>query len=193
MSPIHQPSVLDAPVLDAVAERWSTRIFDAETPIDEEALASAREAARWAPSAANTQPWRFIVARRGTAAHEAVVASLAGFNAAWAPSAGALVVVLTERAKQDGTPLAWAQYDAGQAAAFFVLQAHAAGLYSHQMGGFDRDVISRDFALDTTTEPLAVIAVGALGDPAAATDELRAREAAPRTRRPLADSLIVDA
>lgn len=193
MTPIHQPSLLDAPVLDAVAERWSTRIFDPAAPLDEAALMSALEAARWAPSAANTQPWRFIVARRGTAAHEAVVSSLAGFNAAWAPAAGALVVVLTTREKADGTPLRWAEYDAGQAAAFFVLQAHAAGLHSHQMGGFDPAAIARDFALDDSTTALAVIAVGALGDPAEASDELQAREAAPRVRRPLAESLIVDA
>jgi nitroreductase len=193
MTPIHTPSVLDAPVLDAVAERWSTRIFDAEAPIDEHALTSALEAARWAPSAANTQPWRFIVARRGTAAHEAVTSSLAGFNAAWAPAAGALVVVLAETATADGTPLRWAEYDAGQSAAFFVLQAHDAGLATHQMGGFDRAAISRDFALDPTTEPLAIIAVGAAGDPASAPADVRDREAAPRTRRPLADSLIVNA
>jgi nitroreductase len=193
MTPIHTPSVLDAPVLEAVAERWSTRIFDADTPIDEVALASALEAARWAPSAANTQPWRFIVARRGTAAHEAVSATLAGFNAAWAPSAGALVVVLAEKATDDGTPMRWAEYDAGQSAAFFVLQAHEAGLATHQMGGFDRAAISRDFALDPTTEPIAIIAVGAAGDPHAAPADLRERESVPRTRRPLIESLIVDA
>jgi nitroreductase len=193
MTPIHTPAVLDAPVLDAIAERWSTRIFDAETPIDEQALTNALEAARWAPSAANTQPWRFIVARRGTAAHEAVAASLMDFNRAWAPAAGALVVVLAETVRDDGSPLPWAAYDAGQAAAYLSLQAHAEGLHTHQMGGFDRAAIARDFALDPTTEPLTVIAVGALGDPATASDELRARESAPRTRRPIADSLIVDA
>lgn len=193
MTPIHSLSVLDAPVLDAIAERWSTRIFDAATPIDEAALASALEAARWAPSAANSQPWRFIVARRGTAAHQAVVSGLAGFNQAWAPAAGALVVVLAETAGDDGSPRPWAEYDAGQASAYFSLQAHDAGLHTHQMGGFDRAVIAREFALDETTVPLTVIAVGALGDPDTAPDDIRARETAPRLRRPLADSLIVDA
>lgn len=193
MTPIHSRAVLDAPVLDAVAERWSTRIFDADAPIDEAALTSALEAARWAPSAVNSQPWRFIVARRGTAAHDSVVASLVGFNQMWAPAASALVVVLTERTTADGTAMPWADYDAGQAAAFFVLQAHDAGLHTHQMGGFDRATISRDFALDASIEPLAVIAVGALGDVDAAAEEWREREAAPRVRRPIADSLIVDA
>lgn len=193
MTPIHTPSVLDAPVLDAIAERWSTRIFDAEAPIDDDALSSALEAARWAPSAANTQPWRFIVARRGSAAHGAVVDSLAGFNRAWAPAAGALVVVLAETTGEDGGALPWAAYDAGQASAYFSLQAHAAGLHTHQMGGFDPAAIARDFALDDTTQVLTVIAVGTLGDPASASEDMRARESAPRTRRPIADSLIVDA
>ena len=77
------PADTDAPILDVLAERWSTRIFDAQTPIDEEALASELEAARWAPSANNTQPWRFVVARRGTGAHAAIVAALMGFNQTW--------------------------------------------------------------------------------------------------------------
>ena len=87
------PADTDAPILDVLAERWSTRIFDAQTPIDEEALASELEAARWAPSANNTQPWRFVVARRGTGAHAAIVAALMGFNQTWAADAGALGVL----------------------------------------------------------------------------------------------------
>lgn len=85
----------DAEILDVMAERWSTRVFDPETPIDEAALSSALEAARWAPSANNTQPWRFVVARRGSDAHAAIVASLMGFNQAWAADAAALVVFAT--------------------------------------------------------------------------------------------------
>jgi nitroreductase len=192
MSPIHDRTVADAPVLDVVADRWSTRVFDATAPIDEEALASALEAARWAPSAANSQPWRFVVARRGTAAHAEIVAALSGFNRDWAPAAGALVVVLAETARPDGSPMPWAAYDAGQSAAFFILQAHAAGLHTHQMGGFDRDALDRAFAPEPGLTPLTVIAVGALGDLDAASDELRTRESAPRTRRPVADSLILD-
>ena len=85
----------DVPILDVLAERWSTRVFDADAPIDEEALRAALEAARWSPSANNTQPWRFLLARRGTEAHAKVVESLVGFNQGWAPSAGALLVVLS--------------------------------------------------------------------------------------------------
>ncbi|SDG55087.1 nitroreductase family protein [Microbacterium pygmaeum] len=177
-------------ILDVLTERWSTRIFDADAPNDEDALASALEAARWAPTAANTQPWRVIVARRGSAAHAAVVGALAGFNAVWAGDAGALIVFVAET-ERDGKPLAWAQYDTGQVAAHFTVQAHADGLSTHQMGGFDRAAISTAFGLDEALVPMTVMAVGSLGDIRTASDELQARENAPRTRRPLAESVLV--
>ena len=182
----------DAPILDVLAERWSTRIFDAESVIDEQALASALEAARWAPTAANTQAWRVIVARRGTEAHAKIVASLAGFNAAWAGDAAVLVVFVAETTR-DGQPMIWAQYDTGQVAAHFTVQAHADGLSTHQMGGFDRAAIAASFDLSDDFTPITIMAVGELGDIRAAAEELQSRENAPRTRRPIADSVIVDA
>ncbi|MEZ3162180.1 nitroreductase family protein [Microbacterium sp. BWT-B31] len=181
----------ETPILDVLAERWSTRVFDTETPIDEDALAGALEAARWAPTAANTQPWRVIVARRGSDAHAKVLASLAGFNGAWAGDAGALVVFVAETTRE-GKPLLWAQYDTGQVAAHFTVQAHAGGLSTHQMGGFDRDAISAAFGLGEDFTPVTVMAVGELGDIRAASPELQARENAPRERRTIADSVIVD-
>ncbi len=185
------PADTDAPILDVLAERWSTRIFDAQTPIDEEALASALEAARWAPSANNTQPWRFVVARRGTDAHAAIVAALMGFNQTWAADAGALVV-FAAAASLDGKPLNWAVYDTGQAAAYFTVQAHASGLHTHQMGGFDRTAIGEAFGFGDDLAAVTVMAVGALGSLAEAPEALRERELAPRTRRPIADSLIAN-
>ena len=183
----------DVPILDVLAERWSTRVFDAQAPIDEEALRAAFEAARWSPSANNTQPWRFVLARRGTDAHARIVESLGGFNQGWAPAAGALFVVLAETADAEGNARPWATYDAGQAAAFFTVEAHARGLATHTMGGFSADQLRAAFDIDPRFTPVTVIAVGAFGDPAAADEAVRAREAAPRTRRPLADSLLLDA
>lgn len=182
----------DAPILDVLAERWSTRIFDPNTPIDEDALASALEAARWAPSASNTQPWRFVVARRGTAAHDAIVDALMGFNQSWAVDAAALLVFASS-ASLDGKPLNWAVYDTGQAAAYFTVQAHASGLHTHQMGGFDRAAIAEAFGFGDDLAAVTVMAVGALGEFTEAPEALREREIAPRTRRPIADSLIVNA
>lgn len=180
-----------SPILDVLAERWSTRVFDATTPIDEAALASALEAARWAPSASNTQPWRFVVARRGSAAHTQIVQTLMGFNQSWAADAAALVV-FAAAASLDGQPLPWAAYDTGQAAAHFTVQAHASGLHTHQMGGFDRDAIGAAFGFGDDLAAVTVMAVGALGDIDAAPEALRERELAPRTRRPIAESLLLD-
>ena len=185
------PADTDAPILDVLAERWSTRIFDPATPIDEQALASALEAARWAPSANNTQPWRFVVARRGSAAHAQIVDALMGFNQSWAADAAALVV-FASAAALDGKPLPWAAYDTGQAAAHFTVQAHASGLHTHQMGGFDRDAIAAAFGFGDDLVAVTVMAVGALGDIDAAPEALRERELAPRARRPIAESLIVN-
>lgn len=183
----------DVPILDVLAERWSTRVFDAEAPIDEEALRAAFEAARWSPSANNTQPWRFIVGRRGTDAHAKIVESLVGFNQGWAPAAGALIVVLAETADAEGNALPWATYDAGQSAGFFTVEAHARGLATHTMGGFSGDELRSAFGIDPRFTPVTVIAVGAFGDLDAADEAVRARESAPRTRRPLAESLLLDA
>ena len=192
MTPVAtNPAATDAPVLDVLAQRWSTRIFDKDATIDEAALASALEAARWAPSASNTQPWRFIVARRGSEAHAKVFASLVGFNQMWAGDAAALVVFIAET-EREGQPLPWAVYDTGQAAAFFTVQAHAGGLFTHQMGGFDRAALAAAFGLDASLTPIAVMAVGAYGDPSTADEKMREREAAPRTRLSIAETVVVD-
>ena len=193
MSPLAtRTAITDAPVLDVLAERWSTRIFDAETPIDEDALASALEAARWAPSASSAQPWRLVVARRGTDAHQTIVDALMGFNQTWAADA-AVLIVFAAAASLDGKPLPCAAYDTGQAAAHFTVQAHASGLYTHQMGGFDRAAIGEAFGFGDDVAAVTVMAVGALGDIAAAPEALRERELSPRTRRTVAESIVLDA
>ncbi|TDN91180.1 nitroreductase family protein [Microbacterium sp. BK668] len=186
-----RPAETDAPILDVLAERWSTRIFDRDAAIDEAALASALEAARWTPTAANSQAWRVIVARRGSQSHAKLLATLAGFNRAWAGDAAALVVFIAET-EREGKPLRWAEYDAGQVAAHFTVQAHADGLSTHQMGGFDASAIAADFGLDAGFVPVTVMAVGELGDIRTASDELQARENAPRVRRPISESVLVD-
>ncbi len=185
-------AVTDAPILDVLAERWSTRIFDPTAPIDEAALASALEAARWSPSANNTQPWRFIVARRGSEAFASIYAALRDFNKAWAGDASVLLVAVAQTKGDDGSTMHFGQYDTGQAVAHFTVQAHAGGLSTHQMGGFDRDAVKAEFELSDGFAPLTVIAVGALGDIDAAPEDLRAREDAPRTRRSAAESVLVN-
>ncbi|MEY9952406.1 nitroreductase family protein [Leifsonia sp. EB34] len=179
-------------LLPALAERWSPRAFDTEAVIDEAKLTAALEAARWSPSANNSQPWRFIVARRGSEAFDAIVANLMGFNQAWAGAAGALVVALAEVVDAEGAERRWATYDVGQAVAHFSVQAHHDGLHTHQMGGFDPAGIRAAFDIEERFVPVSVTAVGMLGDVDALPEPLRERELAPRTRNALDEVVLVN-
>jgi nitroreductase len=178
------------PIHDLLAERWSPRAFDATAVLDDSALDAALEAARWAPSAGNTQPWRFIVARRGTEDFAAIEASLMGFNAVWAGSAGAFVVAVAETVDENGAPRRWAEYDVGQAMAHFSIQAHSTGHHVHQLGGFDVDALRASFGLAEDLVPMTVSAVGTVGSPDLLPERTRERETAPRTRLPLEDLLL---
>ncbi|WP_203136635.1 nitroreductase family protein [Microbacterium sp. JZ31] len=186
-------AITDHPVLDVLAGRWSPRAYDATAPIDEQKLSSALEAARWTPSANNIQPWKFIVARRGTAEHAAIAETLMGFNQAWAPAAAVLLVAIAVTHDDEGRELPTALYDLGQAVAHLSVQAHHDGLVVHQMTGFDPAAVAAHFNLAQNERPFTVTALGEFGDLDALPEALRERETAPRTRRPIADSLIVNA
>ncbi|WP_440709310.1 nitroreductase family protein [Herbiconiux sp. YIM B11900] len=180
------------PIHPALAGRWSPRSFVTTEPIDETALTAALEAARWAPSANNSQPARFIVGRRGSAVFDTIVANLLGFNQVWAGSAAALVVGIAETSDDEGTPRRFAEYDLGQALAHLTVQAQLDGLHVHQMGGIDAAALSAAFDLPANQVPITVAALGILGTPDALPDEaLRSRETAPRARRPLAEIVLV--
>lgn len=180
------------PIHPALAERWSPRSFVTTEPIDETVLTAALEAARWAPSASNSQPARFIVGRRGSATFDTIVANLLGFNQVWAGSAAALIVGIAETSDDEGKPRRFAEYDLGQALAHLSVQAQLDGLHVHQMGGIDAAALSAAFDLPANLLPLTVAALGTLDTPDALPNEaLRSRETAPRTRRPLADLLLV--
>lgn len=181
------------PVLDVLADRWSPRAYDADAPIDEAKLSSALEAARWSPSAYNSQPWRFIVARRGTELHREVVSTLAEFNQAWAAHAAVLVVAIAETAAEDGTPNTHAIYDLGQAVAHLSVQAHSDGLHVHQMSGFDPEKVREIARLDARFAPTTVIAVGDLGNADALPEYIQKGETAPRMRRPIDETIIASA
>lgn len=190
---IDRTATTDAPILELLAGRFSTRVFDSDATIDEDALASALEAARWSPSANNTQPWRFLVTRRGSAEFARVFETLRDFNKAWAGDASVLIVATATTTTEDGATMHFAQYDTGQAVAHLTVQAAAEGLATHQMGGFDRAAVKAAFELPENIAPLTVIAVGSLGSLEDASDEVRARESIPRTRRPIGETVLVNA
>jgi nitroreductase len=185
-------AVTSTPIHDLLADRWSPRSFDPEYVVPEAHIAAMLEAARWAPSAANLQPRRLLVARRGSLSFDLITESLASGNQPWAPNASLYVVAVVLPVSPDGKPYRWAEYDAGQAIAHLTTQAQALGLHVHQMGGFDPEAIRRDFELPEGAVALTVSAVGRAAEAELLPERYRDREAADRARLPLAELLLVD-
>jgi nitroreductase len=160
-----QPDI-QQPIHALLAERWSPRAFDIDRPIEAVKLQALLEAARWAPSCFNDQPWRFIVCNRHTdeAAWETAAAVLADKNQLWARQAPLLMLVCSEGFfSHNGNENRWAHYDTGAAGLSICLQATALGLFTHQMGGFDLDAARTAFAIPDSVTPMAMMAVGYQG------------------------------
>ena len=186
-------NVTSVPIHDTLAGRWSPRSFDPEYVVAEGDLTALGEAARWAPSASNSQPARFIVGARGTATFDKVLGTLKDFNLAWSPRASLLIVAVAET-EREGQPLRWAEYDLGQAVAHLSVEAEARGLNVRQMGGFDPAAMRQAFDLPAELEPVAVVAVGKYLEADDLPQGIRERDAAPRTRRALEElALVLDA
>lgn len=189
MTIVDRTAPTDHDILDVLQARWSPRAYE-PVAIDESLLSKALEAARWSPSAYNAQPWRFVVARRGSDAFDRIVGALAEFNRMWAPNASALILAIAETANDEGRANPTAVYDLGQAVAHLTIQAHADGLVVHQMSGFDAAAASQAFDLEERLQPVTVIALGSLGDAEALDAMLREREHAPRARKPLSEIVL---
>lgn len=176
------------PIDPLFVERWSPRAITGE-PIDEPTLFSLFEAARWAPSANNAQPWRFVYARSGTAAWESFFGLLNENNRVWAAKASALVVLVSRKMnlrKGDTvpTPLRTHSLDAGAAWASLSFQALRSGWHTHAIGGFDREKAALVLDVPEGYHVEVAIAIGRQGDPATLTPDLLARER-PTERLPL--------
>ena len=181
------------PINPVLAARWSPRSFDTTAILTPADLTPAFEAARWAPSANNSQPWRFIVGFRGDDTFNAILPTLAGWNSAWMPNASAIVVGVTQTAGADGTPNPYAIYDLGQAVAHFSVQAQTDGLYVHQVAGTDTAALKEIFNLPAGFEAFLTIAVGKLAPADLLPEALAERENAPRVRHELAEIVRYDA
>ena len=183
-----KPAPTDFPIHDLLARRWSPRAF-ADRPVEAAILHSLFEAARWAPSSYNEQPWRFLVATRDDEAGFArMLDCLVPFNQSWAGAAPVLVLGLADsQFARSGKPNAHAGHDLGQAAMSLSLEATERGLVLHQMAGIEAAKIRESYALPDEVEPLTAIALGWPGDPATLAEEMREAEAAPRERRAQAE------
>ena len=176
------PRVADYPIDPQFINRWSPRAFSGES-IPEETLLGFLEAARWAPSSFNSQPWRFLYARRDTPNRQRYLDLLGEFNRGWAQNAAALVIVLSKTTfappgSSEEKPALWHTFDTGAA------WGGLARWHSHGMAGFDREATRVELKVPDDHEIHAAIAIGRLGDKSILSESLQAREV-PSPRRPL--------
>ena len=187
--PKHAPA--DHDILEVIRERWSPRAFDLAREITRGDLHRLFEAARWAPSSFNEQPWRFVVAdrQRTPETFAGLYTSLDRSNQVWASTAPVLILVAVNlRLARTGDLNRSAWYDTGQAVGFLALQATALGVAIRQMEGFDSDRARAACGVPESFDPAVVMAVGYPGDPESlAAEHHRAAERQPRSRQPIGE------
>jgi len=178
------------PVMDLIRERWSARSFS-EKEMPQEILNTILEAASWAPSSNNEQPWFFYPAYKGTGRFNILLESLMPGNYPWAKNAAALVVTIarTEFAAS-GKPNTYADHDLGLANGFLVLQARKLDVFCHIMAGFDKSKISTGLELTEIQKPMCIIALGYLDDAEKLEEPFKTREVTGRSRLPLSEILL---
>jgi nitroreductase len=185
VTPIEKPAETEYPIHDLLRRRWSPRAFS-ERAIEREKLHRLFEAARWAPSSNNEQPWSFVMA---TKAHPEEYAKLLHClnerNQVWAQRAPVLMLSVARMTfSDDGTPNRHAFHDVGQAIADLTVEATDLGLRVHQMAGFDVERARETLAIPAGYEPVAMVVIGYYGDPTLLPEPLQQRERAPRRRKP---------
>lgn len=177
-----------SPITPLLAERFSTRAFDPDRPVLFGTLLSLFEAARWAPSSFNDQPWRFIFWNRfyDREGWQKAFDCLTPGNRLWAKNAQILVAtVARDHFSHDRSPNRWGGHDTGMATMALLVEAQAQGLAAHVMGGFDPERLRGEFGIPVDFHPMTMIAIGYAGSPALLDPDLAAREAGERTREPL--------
>lgn len=185
----HAPMPGAEHLAEPLRSRWSPSVFDPDHRLTTEQVVTLLHAAQWAPSHGNLQPWRFVVAERGDAAHRLLVPHLSRGNAGWVPRASVVFLagakVAAEEGEEKPTDPDLSLYALGLAAAQLSLQAHAMGLWAHQFQGFDKQAVADRLGVPPYCRLVAGIAVGARGDAAEVPERDREREQRERRRRPL--------
>jgi nitroreductase len=191
---MENPAITNHQIHPLLSQRWSPRAFDRKL-VEPEKLAQLFEAARWASSCFNDQPWAFVIATKDdTANYQKMLDCLVPFNVSWAEAAPVLGLVIAQKNfKHNDKPNAFGEYDAGQAAATLTIQATALDLIVHQMGGFDTEKAIATFNIPETAHPIAAIAIGYIGQVSDLPIELQERETAARARNPLSSFVFTGA
>ena len=186
------PALTAYPVIPVIANRWSPRAFDAERLLDAQTVGSLFEAARWAPSSGNEQPWRYIVGLNFNEAHRAVLDCLAEGNRLWAANAPLLFVAVSKTTRND-RPNPHFAHDVGASLENLFLQAIDLGLHCHYMAGFSADRVRQNFGVPDGFESVTACAVGYWGNLDQLPDELKQREQRKRERKPFSEFVFTDA
>ena len=188
---MHKKAVTDYPIHDHLAHRWSPRAF-ADRPVSTELLGSLFEAARWAASCYNEQPWRFIVARREQQdEYKTLMSCLMEGNQGWAMSAPVLGLGVAKKTfSLNGKPNRFFHHDLGLATAGLMTQAMAHGLHVHAMGGIHPERAVEIYNVPDDFDVLTGFAIGYLGDPGTLEEDMRASEMEVRTRKPLEETVF---
>jgi nitroreductase len=182
-----EQKISEHPIHPLLASRRSLRAF-ASTPVTPETLATLLEAARWAPSCMNEQPWSFIAATKADKSNfDRLLGCLIGFNRQWAQHAAVLLLSVAKVRFESGELNRHAFHDVGQAIAHLTFQAAASGLVVHQMAGFDVEKARREFSIPEDYEPVAVAAIGYPGNSAELPEKIRKKDASPRKRKQLSN------
>jgi len=182
-SPMRKSNEFEFPVVDLIEQRRSRRAYSSK-PIEKEKIQSLFEAARWAPSSMNEQPWAYIYATKDQPElWSKLLNTLNVSNKVWAINAPLLILSLARKTHQrNGAINASAKYDTGSANALLSIQATHVGLNVHQMGGYNRQNAIDELNIPDTYEPLVMMAIGYPGDPEILPENLMQREVAPRER-----------
>lgn len=168
-----------------IEKRWSPRAFSGE-PISEDQMNELFEAARWAASSNNEQPWEYVYALKGTEGFDALWQTIMPGNQPWSQHASVLIASIARNTfARNGKPNLWATHDLGMANAQLMLQAAHRDIYGHMMGGFEKDKLSDLLQLTEDQTPVAMIALGYKAEAETLEEPFRSRELAPRVRKPL--------
>ena len=180
------------PVNELIKNRWSARSFS-EKEIQQDTIHTLLEAASWAPSANNEQPWKFHVATKNDASFNKVWESLMQGNKPWCKNAAAFITIFArDTFSANGKENAWASHDVGIATGYLLLQATSMHIYCHPMAGYDKQILKDNLQYEEGLVPQCIIAIGYLDDAEKLEEPFKTRELTPRARKNVDELIISD-